>query len=449
MIPLRSIQHRIALIGGLCLLVTAGILIGYSVFLASSTQRLVSGRVSQQAQDDALQTLQHLGGKYAGEIRSEFTEALEAARGMATTFAVAKMSGAASGGLQMGRDEVNAVLLNVLKRYPNFNGTYACWEPDAIDGQDLLFQDGQNGNNLQTGRFTPYWTRAADGTIAVQPLVEYDTLDKHPNGVLKGGWYIGPKETQRESVLAPLPYIVQGKQVWLATLSVPIVVDGRFLGVAGTDYNLDFVQKVSEEVAGKLFDGQGEVAIISDQGLIVAESRKPELIGQHFQKILPDWQALLGSIQGGEELARLDDDGMVTVFAPIELGRTGKPWSMMLRIDKDIVLAQAAELEREMSAQSERSVLQQIGVGVLISLLAVVAVLLAFGGTSHSQGGQPGTSHSTGRSVPAAGSSLGGRGWPVVAQPRSHGRQPAGAGSRSRADFPGRPGGRRAPGIRA
>lgn len=156
MIPLRSIQHRIALIGGLCLLVTAGILIGYSVFLASSTQRLVSGRVSQQAQDDALQTLQHLGGKYAGEIRSEFTEALEAARGMATTFAVAKMSGAASGGLQMGRDEVNAVLLNVLKRYPNFNGTYACWEPDAIDGQDLLFQDGQNGNNLQTGRFTPY-----------------------------------------------------------------------------------------------------------------------------------------------------------------------------------------------------------------------------------------------------------------------------------------------------
>jgi methyl-accepting chemotaxis sensory transducer len=374
MIPLRSIQHRIALIGGLCLLVTAGILIGYSVFLASSTQRLVSGRVSQQAQDDALQTLQHLGGKYAGEIRSEFTEALEAARGMATTFAVAKMSGAASGGLQMGRDEVNAVLLNVLKRYPNFNGTYACWEPDAIDGQDLLFQDGQNGNNLQTGRFTPYWTRAADGTIAVQPLVEYDTLDKHPNGVLKGGWYIGPKETQRESVLAPLPYIVQGKQVWLATLSVPIVVDGRFLGVAGTDYNLDFVQKVSEEVSGKLFDGQGEVAIISDQGLIVAESRKPELIGQHFQKILPDWQALLGSIQGGEELARLDDDGMVTVFAPIELGRTGKPWSMMLRIDKDIVLAQAAELEREMSAQSERSVLQQIGVGVLISLLAVVAL---------------------------------------------------------------------------
>lgn len=375
---LRSIQQRIALIGGLCLLATAGILIGYSVYLASSTQQLVSNRVSQQAQDEALQTLQHLGGKYAGEIRAEFTKALEAARGMATTFAVAKMSAADNGGLEIGRDQVNAVLLNVLKSYPDFNGTYSCWEPDAIDGQDALFAGTQNGNNDQTGRFTPYWTRGADGKIAVQPLVEYDTLDKHPNGVLKGGWYIGPKENRRESVLGPLPYIVQGKQVWLATLSVPIVVDGRFMGVAGTDYNLDFVQKISQEVSGKLFDGQGEVAIISDQGLVVAESRHPNLIGEHFKQVLPDdWQAALGSIQKGEELARLDDRGMVIVFAPIALGRTGKPWSMMLKIDKDIVLAKAAALEAEMQTQSSRSMLQQIGVGVFISLLAVIALWIS------------------------------------------------------------------------
>ncbi|MHB1370386.1 MAG: methyl-accepting chemotaxis protein [Pseudomonadaceae bacterium] len=375
---LRSIQQRIALIGGLCLLATAGILIGYSVYLASSTQQLVSNRVSQQAQDEALQTLQHLGGKYAGEIRAEFTKALEAARGMATTFAVAKMSAADNGGLEIGRDQVNAVLLNVLKSYPDFNGTYSCWEPDAIDGQDALFAGTQNGNNEQTGRFTPYWTRGADGKIAVQPLVEYDTLDKHPNGVLKGGWYIGPKENRRESVLGPLPYIVQGKQVWLATLSVPIVVNGRFMGVAGTDYNLDFVQKISQEVSGKLFDGQGEVAIISDQGLVVAESRHPNLIGEHFKQVLPDdWQAALGSIQKGEELAQLDDSGMVIVFAPIELGRTGKPWSMMLKIDKDIVLAKAAALEAEMQTQSSRSMLQQIGVGVFISLLAVIALWIS------------------------------------------------------------------------
>ncbi len=307
-----------------------------------------------------------------------FTEALEAARGMATTFAVGKLNPAGSGGLQVGRDEVNSILLNVLKSYPDFNGTYSCWEPDAIDGQDFLFTGGQNGNNEQTGRFTPYWTRGADGKIAVQPLVEYDTMDKHPNGVLKGGWYIGPRETLKESVLGPLPYIVQGKQVWLATLSVPIIVDGRFMGVAGTDYNLDFVQKISQEVSGKLFEGRGEVAIISDQGLIVAESRSPELIGQHFQKVLPnEWQTALSAVQKGKELARLDADGTIVVFTPIELGRTGKPWSMMLKINKEIVLAKATELKTEMDAKSDRSMLQQIGAGVLISILAVLALWLS------------------------------------------------------------------------
>lgn len=85
--------------------------------------------------------------------------------------------------------------------------------------------------------------------------MEYDTQDKHPNGVLKGGWYIGPRETLKESVLGPLPYVVQGRQVWLATLSVPIIADGRFLGVAGTDYDLDFVQRISQEVSAKLFEG--------------------------------------------------------------------------------------------------------------------------------------------------------------------------------------------------
>lgn len=374
--PLKSIQQRIAVIGGLCLLISAGILIGYSVYLASSTQHLVSTRVSQQAQEDALQNLQHLAGQYAEEIRTEFTEALETARSMATTFAVAKSK--ENGGLQVGRDEVNAVLLNVLKSQPDFNGTYSCWEPDAIDGQDYLFTDGQNGNNAQTGRFTPYWTRSADGKIAVQPLVEYDTQDKHPNGVLKGGWYIGPRETLKESVLGPLPYVVQGRQVWLATLSVPIIADGRFLGVAGTDYDLDFVQRISQEVSAKLFEGQGEVAIVSDQGLIVAESRYPNLIGQHFQQVLPDaWRPALDSIQKGERLARLDDNGMMIVLAPIHLGRTGKPWSMMLKIDKQIVLAKATELKAEMDAQSQRSMLQQVGAGVVISLLAVIALWLS------------------------------------------------------------------------
>ena len=46
-------------------------------------------------------------------------------------------------------------------------------------------------------------------------------------------------------------------------MSVPITVNGKFLGVAGADYDLEFVQKISKQVSKELFNDQGEVAIIS------------------------------------------------------------------------------------------------------------------------------------------------------------------------------------------
>ncbi len=375
---LRSIQSKIALIGGICLLATAGSLVTYGVYSASATQQLVTTRASTSSQEVALNALTNLGGRYAGEIRAELEVALDSARAMADTFEVAKLE-ADSGGLTLGRNQINAILLNVLKGNPNFNGTYSCWEPNALDGTDDAFKDGQSGNNSVTGRYTPYWTRSADGKIAVQPLVEYDTNDTHPNGVLKGGWYIGPRDTGKESVLGPLPYIVQGKQVWLATMSVPITVNGKFLGVAGADYDLEFVQKISKQVSKELFNDQGEVAIISEQGLLVAESKQPELIGDQFKKIAGEnWDESMKAIKEGRSMAVIDSStGMVTVLAPINLGRTGKPWSIMLKVHKDIVLASVHKLEQEMSAESTQNTIWQIGVGIGISVLAMIVLWIS------------------------------------------------------------------------
>lgn len=130
----NSIQTKIAFLSGIALLVTSAVLVGYSIFTSVSTQSLVASRVSAQTQEATLDGLKNLGGKYAGQISSELELALDAARTMADTFSVSKMTGAENGSLQVGRDQLNAVLLNVLKGNPDFNGTYSCWEPDAIDG---------------------------------------------------------------------------------------------------------------------------------------------------------------------------------------------------------------------------------------------------------------------------------------------------------------------------
>jgi len=379
---IRSIQMKISLIAGCCLLAAACILVGYGLVASKRTQSLVGERVSGMVSEGTLDSLKHLAGMQAGRIQSRFDVALDAARTMAHTFALAKQSDAYGRSVNLGRDQINAILLNVLKNNPEFNGTYSCWEPNALDGRDGDFRTGRDGNNNETGRFTPYWTRDAAGNIAVQALVEYDSNDKHPNGVAKGGWYIGPRDTLKESVLDPIPYIVQGKQVWLATLSVPVVANGRFYGVAGADYNLEFVEELSQAVDGQLFDGQGEVAIVSNMGLIVAHSERPELIGQPFSAAgNANWDKTLAAIQAGEAVAEVNEQtGRVEAFAPIELGRTGKPWAVMIGVDKGVVLAHATALDEDLGRRGSVGAMMQVGVGLLVTAGAIVFLWFAAGG---------------------------------------------------------------------
>jgi methyl-accepting chemotaxis protein len=378
----KSIQMKIAAIAGLCLLLTAGSLVAYSLISAGNTQDFSLSRVSELQEKSALDGLRTLAGEQAGAVQAEFDVALDAARTMAHTFEVSKQKNNGRAPLVLGRDQINAILLNVLEKNPGFNGTYSCWEPNALDGRDDEFRTGKDGNNALTGRFTPYWNRDANGNIAVQPLVEYDTLDKHPNGVLKGGWYIGPRDTHTESVLDPFPYIVQGRQVWLTTLSVPVMVDGKFYGVAGTDYDLSFVQELSKQVDKALLDGQGEVAIISNMGLVVADSEHPELIGQHFKALMADgWDAALSAVQAGKSQASIDENsGMATAFAPINLGRTGKPWSVVVRVHKDIILAEAHALGTALADRGTSSAFWQAGVSLAIVLAAIAILWWAAGG---------------------------------------------------------------------
>jgi len=372
----KSLQTRICFTAGICLFVSSASLVVYGVFNSRANEQYVSTEVTTLVEKSTIREIQNLAESRANAIQTKLQNALDAARTMATAFAASKTS---QSPLAIGREQVNAVLLSVLKDNPEFNGTYSCWEPEALDGQDMAFRNTPDGSNPLTGRFTPYWTRSADGHVAVQPLVEYDSPDRHPNGVLKGGWYSGPRSTLKESVLDPIPYVVQGKNVWLTTLSVPIVANGKFYGVVGADFDISFIQKLSEQMSADLYGGKGSVTIMSNQGLVVADSDHVDLIGQPIKALLPEtWDKILSDIQGGRGNSLLNPQTQnIEVLMPIQLGRTGKPWAVLIRLPKAVVMSQAITLERELQARSVSNSIWQVSVGLVISLLALVGLWFA------------------------------------------------------------------------
>ena len=366
-VSLQSVQGRIALAAGGALVISSATLLAVNIGSAMMTQTMVSSRTNELMRSEAEAKLRNLASAQAGAIQARFDLALDAARTMAHTFSLARSS------VPMGRVQLNAILHNVLVNNPEFNGTYSCWEPNAVDGNDAQHTGSGNGNNAQTGRFTPYFTRNGSGTIAVQPLVEYDSDAAHVNGVPKGGWYTGPRTTGQESVLGPLPYVVQGKSVFLATMSVPIMVNGKFAGVAGADYNLDFVQKISQETNKSLYEGKGRLLILSDRGLVVADSASPESIGKPFTSGAGEQHAaaLLDDIKAGNAKTWVDDASQsINAMAPIPLGKTGKPWAVLIQVPKDVALAEVNSLNSEVKARSIFATLLQIGAGIGIILLA-------------------------------------------------------------------------------
>ena len=372
----RSLQARICVTAGICLFVSSISLVVYGLFTARANEQYVATEVSALVEKSTIREIQNLAESRANAIQAKLQNALDAARTMANAFAASKVT---QSPLALGREQVNTVLLSVLKDNPDFNGTYSCWEPDALDGQDQAFRNAQDGNNPLTGRFTPYWTRSAGGHVAVQPLVEYDSPDRHPNGVPKGGWYSGPRDTLKESVLDPIPYVVQGKNVWLTTLSVPIVANGKFYGVVGADFDIAFIQKLSEQMSAELYGGKGTVTILSNQGLVVADSQRTDLIGQPIKALLPEsWENVLRDIQSGRGNGLLNPQTQhIEVLMPITLGRTGKPWAVLIRLPKAVVMSQAIALEQELQARSINNSIWQVSVGMVISLLALAALWYA------------------------------------------------------------------------
>ncbi|SUC82734.1 Methyl-accepting chemotaxis protein 4 [Pannonibacter phragmitetus] len=374
---IHSLKTRIVVLSTACLLAATGVLVGANLYSSKMSNAEVATRIDSLLNESARQGLLQLAGSKAEVIRSEVTSAFMAARGMAKSIEVIAATGPDSTAPEKRRAQLNGILLSVLKDNELFNGTYSAIEPNALDGADAQYAGNAAVGSDKTGRALPYWTRDAAGKIDVQPLVEYDSADKHANGLVKGGWYLGPQRTGQESVLAPLPYIVQGKSVFLATMSVPITVGGKFIGVAGADFDLAFVQKLAETVNQATYDGKGSVTIVTEAGLIVASSERPDAIGASVSTLGPVWTENLKEMTSGKAMVGYDaGTDQMKVYAPIALGRTGSNWAIVLSLPQAVVMAEAAALSQSMAARIASDTWTGILVGLAVAFTGIAAMWL-------------------------------------------------------------------------
>lgn len=171
--------------------------------------------------------------------------------------------------------------------------------------------------------------------------VETRSLEGDPN--LYGGFKKGGVENLWE------PYFDQvttgkAEAVLMTTISAPVTINGRFMGLVGLDVSLEALQKLVSGVKPV----QGSYAFIVSNKSLIAGHSDTELINKNLADV---WSAdfeknkIGEKVQKGEEFTftRFDEKGKeyLVIFSPIKPGYIPSPWSLALVIPVDVILASA------------------------------------------------------------------------------------------------------------
>jgi len=306
---------------GTIIAVLSTIIITYSVVTLRQT-------AINDAQNEALSVSE----ARANEAANQLAPALNAARTLATTFKAVKDP---RNSIQLSRYQANGILKQVAEENPNFLGTWTTWEPNAFDGLDAQYANTPLHD--KTGRFIPYWVRNSSGKVEGVAIVDYETPGLND-------WYNIPRVTKQEAILTPYFYPIDGVDVLLTSMAVPIVVNGRFYGAAGADLKIDFLQTIVDDI--NLYNGTAVGVLLTEDGTLIAVGNQPELALNPASSLFDDFEQLQPRIAEGEAFFTVSSDGKyLRAFAPIKAGEAGSDhWSFGLIVPLSEITAQATAL---------------------------------------------------------------------------------------------------------
>lgn len=289
------------------------LLVGTTIFLVfSATIGVIHHHSTQTVTTLAYQVAEETAHKNALLIQNRFERLLEKAKTLKISLLELFKQGI------FDRDLINKLLISTTREDTGILGTWTLWEPNAFDGKDADFVNAPGHD--ATGRVNYYWHWNGDQLVE-EPNIDWDTSD----------YYQIPKKTRQTTLLNPYLYKVSGKETLISSAIIPLLYQGKFLGVVGVDY---LPSQLQTEIA-HLRILEGYSALMGNNGTIVAH-REEKNVGKNITELEPN-PAIKEAIRQGHPYITLADSMLLKtkvyqVFIPIYVGETETPWSFMVAI---------------------------------------------------------------------------------------------------------------------
>ena len=290
------------------------------------TNLVIIINVANNTTKEAMDKTKEMSSRYSNDIQLIIEEALVTARTLAESFEGMKNS------QNVNRDAMNSMLKQVLHNNEHFIGVWTCWEPNALDNEDL--KNVNNPGHDSTGRFIPYWNRNASGEISLAPLNDYTTKGA-------GDYYLLARNSGEETVLNPFTYEIDGQKVLMTTLAVPIKNNERVVGVTGIDIALDTLQELVNRIKPY---GTGYASLIANNLTYVTHLDSNRLgnaveDGDEIKGVKLVIESNSEEVQVLESISNTLKTKVYRGFVAVKFGTSKTPWVFVTNSPVEQVLA--------------------------------------------------------------------------------------------------------------
>ena len=262
------------------------------------------------------------------------------------------------------REGFNAIIRKMKVENEEYIATYGIFEPYLYDGRDGEFQYAASQDHDRNGRFIPYWTKAKEGNLQVEPNHSFEEDNQTTQ------YYHYPKKNLKPFITEPYKYEIKSRKesVFMISLTSPVADNnGKFIGVVGIDLALSGIQEYIKSM--NLEDTY--IVVYSEKGRVIS-AKKEEHIGLPIEETTNS-KEIIEIIRNKKEAHLLRESGstkqtVLTYAMPIHFKNSDLVWMVSVNIPRTRFIQEIKNIFYWL-----------IGVGLILSILFLIGTYLFAG----------------------------------------------------------------------
>lgn len=368
-----SVQWKITLLAGCCLLITSLSLIGFSIYNASSNQQVIKSQSSDSVINKTEQLLASVSQLNAQETQRYVDEAIYRAEMLAASAKFLKTNAEEN---FTPSEELRTALDEMIRRsvldFDSILGAYLVFRPEMLDGEDGNYVDADYVGSNEVGRFAPYWKVADNGENVLSNVLSEQILNDNSNSER----FYCPLSSGQTCISTPKVVTSGGQSLLTSSISVPILIDDTPIGFLGIDLRLDALTHIVAESDAELFDGNGAIYVVSLDGSVIAADDTSIPTGSQFASKHTSNDQLTDFMFGGETMTQWSENGeWLLAFAPVVAAN--QTWGVLLEIPRDSVVADANLLDAIISDKLSEGIKTEVIAGGLFIVIGLAIIAFA------------------------------------------------------------------------